>query len=206
METRFRACILRVHHGPCNGSNSAAMTPHKRAECCSRTCTDVYGQTALGQTAFTSYTPRTYTRRVTLNAMSHYQYKKTTTSEEAQTAPPHCPSASTQHKNQRVPPQKLPQYHRRHVHDTVPETTKKSLPRLRQSKLPQLASCGVFLPHILRPEGASVHVVFKVVPNDVCLLQEQPHAVKPTRPNINQRGVRCGSQAQNTVGMQAVCL
>lgn len=50
------------------------------------------------------------------------------------------------------------------------------LPELRQCKLPQLAGIGVFLPHILRPKGASVHVVFQVIPDDVRLLKEQPHA------------------------------
>lgn len=53
----------------------------------------------------------------------------------------------------------------------------KSIPELRQSKLSKLASLGVFLPHVLRPESAPVHVVLEVVPNDVRFLKEQAHTV-----------------------------
>lgn len=56
------------------------------------------------------------------------------------------------------------------------------LPELRQRKLPQLAGLGMFLPHILWPKSASVHVVFQVIPDDVCLLKEQAHAgVRPRK-------------------------
>lgn len=34
----------------------------------------------------------------------------------------------------------------------------------------------MLFPHFLGPEGASIHVVLQVVPNDVRLLEEQPHA------------------------------
>lgn len=52
------------------------------------------------------------------------------------------------------------------------------IPELRKSELPQLASLGVFLPHVLRPKSTPVYVVLEVVANDVRFLKEQPHAVR----------------------------
>mmetsp|Transcript_17637 Transcript_17637/g.25750 ORF Transcript_17637/g.25750 Transcript_17637/m.25750 type:complete len:457 (-) Transcript_17637:512-1882(-) len=51
------------------------------------------------------------------------------------------------------------------------------LAEVGQGKLSKLASLRVFFPHLLWPEGAPVHVVLEVVPDDVGLLQEEPHAV-----------------------------
>lgn len=52
-----------------------------------------------------------------------------------------------------------------------------NIPKLRKGKLSKLASLSVFLPNVLRPESAPVHVVLEVVPNDVRFLKEQAHTV-----------------------------